>query len=42
MMVREVDLPLASLDGLQPDLFSQIYAAVSRRGDHALAEESVK
>ena len=40
--VREVDLPLASLDGLEPDLVPQIYAADSRRGDHALAEASVK
>ena len=40
--VREVDLPLASLDGLEPDLVPQIYAADSRRGDNALAEASVK
>ena len=42
MRVREVDLPLASLDGLEPDLVPQIYAADGRRGDHALAEASVK
>ncbi len=40
--VREVDLPLASLDCLQPDLVQQIYSADSRRGYHALIEASVK
>ena len=40
--VREVDLPLASLDGLEPNLVPQIDAADGRRGDHALAEASVK
>ncbi len=42
MRVLEVDLPLASLDGLEPDLVSKIYAADRRRRDHALAEASVK
>ena len=42
VMVREVDLPLASLDGLEPDLVLEIYAANGRRGDHALAEASVE
>ena len=42
MRVREVDLPLASLDGLEPDFVPQIDAAEGRQGDHALTEASVK
>ena len=42
MRLGEINLPLATLDVLEPDLVLQVDATDGRRGDHGLAEPSVE
>ena len=42
MRLGEVDLPLATLDVLEPDLVLQVDATDGRRGDHGLTEPPVE
>ena len=42
MRLCEINLPLATLDVLEPDLVLQVDATDGRRGDHGLTEPSVE